>query len=237
MAESRSSGAKVAPFTMLSTSILGRIHVDLAALAPEQFLAPPHQAPDNSTSLGAMTDYERRLWTLYSLAFEDHDKLQREQSALQRQINRAATKGKDFLDHVKNLASGGLDPGVIDTYRANDRLLLQKLHYMDLVGALFWDEITLRFGDQTEGNHSIGVYSDWTVATTPERDDGLPGEFADMLGDALGEALGIDPSRMSFKVHRFGGDSPDDVFGPDSELLRSLGLGGARRRHRAREDA
>src|SRR6185369_10750228 len=132
MAETRSNAAgKAAAFTLTTTSILGRINTDLAGLTPEQFIAPSLAPPsDNSSAFGTMNDYERRLWTLLSLASDDYNNLSREQQLLQRQINRAVDMGKHPLEALKSLLGGGLKTETIDAYQANERVLLQKLHYV-----------------------------------------------------------------------------------------------------------
>ena len=161
-------------------SVIAEILERLAALKPEQFIEPDLRPDANYHAVGEANDDVKRLFTLRSIACDEHNLLGKSIVATVEKIHQEMKRAKTNKDKVKALQEIVELEDDPETLRLMAEMA-RKRSFHDIVDKIFWLEIRRQYPELSE-KPSVSVRKNWTVGWCEKDDSEDPHGFDVLFG-------------------------------------------------------
>lgn len=138
-------------------TILEEINRRLAVITPEQFHNPEMKMPKGAHSVGMASEGLKALFTLHSMAVNEHHTLEKAVHAVQEEMLKNLMSGN--IARFKEVLSGQLDGKIAEMERLQADLAAKR-DFQKNVTDLFWSQVKRSFPTLADKDR-IGIADDW----------------------------------------------------------------------------
>lgn len=154
--------------------VLSEIETRLAAIKPEQIIAPTDKREEDTHFVIMANDAIKRLFTLRNIIVNECNAIRGKGKALAKERATAIAErigsGKTYLDILENPdilfgADASIQKAMEETMAELELIKNQfemEENLADIVDAIFWREARLQHPDLV-GKDTIGIYCDWSL--------------------------------------------------------------------------
>jgi len=142
-------------------SVIAEIVERLAALKPEQFIEPDMQPDADYRAVGEASDDIKRLFTLRSMACNEHSALGKPIATTVEKIHQEMKRAKTNKDKVEALQAIVALEDDLETLRLVAEMA-RKRSFHDIVDKIFWLELRRQYRE-LDDKPCVSVRKNWTV--------------------------------------------------------------------------